>query len=46
MVGYAVLHLPKLSAGTHHLTIAYSGNGYVQATSVDRVLTVVHRGHH
>ncbi len=38
-VGYAVLHLPKLSAGTHHLTVAYSGNDYVQATSVDRVLT-------
>ena len=46
MVGYAVLHLPKLSAGTHHLTVAYSGNDYVQATSVDRVLTVVHRWHH
>jgi hypothetical protein len=45
-VGYSVLHLPRLSAGTHHLTVAYSGNDYVQATSVDRVLTVVHRWHH
>jgi hypothetical protein len=46
--GLAWVQVPPLMAGTHHLTIAYSGNDQVAPTSTDRNLRVIATsyGHH
>lgn len=43
--GIAHLTLPRLSAGLHQLTVSYSGNAAVEASTVTKQLWVVHAGH-
>ncbi|WP_182112989.1 MULTISPECIES: S8 family serine peptidase [unclassified Actinotalea] len=43
--GVALVRLPSnLSVGTHHLTVAYSGNAQVAPATAEHELTVVRRG--
>lgn len=43
--GFAVVLVPGLAVGTHHLTITYTGNDQVAPSSTDATVRVQPRGH-